>query len=121
MTDRPPTPPDDSGAPTRPLLARLQRLTLAIEQSPAAVLITDTDGRIEYVNRRFTEMSGYTAAEVMGQTPRLLKSGLTPPSVYQQLWTTISAGQAWRGELCNRRKDGSLYWHSASISPVRML
>ena len=119
MTDRPPTPPDDSGAPTRPLLARLQRLTLAIEQSPAAVLITDTDGRIEYVNRRFTEMSGYTAAEVMGQTPRLLKSGLTPPSVYQQLWTTISAGQAWRGELCNRRKDGSLYWHSASISPVR--
>ena len=119
MTERPPAQPDDGGAPTRQLLARLQRLTLAIEQSPAAVLITDTDGRIEYVNRRFTEMSGYTAAEVVGQTPRLLKSGLTPAPVYQQLWVTISAGQAWRGELCNRRRDGTLYWHSASISPVR--
>ncbi len=119
MTGRRDGEPDHSGAATRQLLARLERLTLAIEQSPAAVLITDTDGRIEYVNRRFTEMSGYTAAEVVGQTPRLLKSGLMRAEAYDQLWATISAGQAWRGELCNRRKDGSLDWHSASISPVR--
>lgn len=97
---------------------RLRRLTLAIDQSPAAVLVTDLEGRIEYVNRRFLEMSGYSEAEALGQTPRILKSGLTPPAVYQQLWATIRSGKVWRGELCNRRKDGQVYWHSSSISPV---
>jgi two-component system cell cycle sensor histidine kinase/response regulator CckA len=98
---------------------RLRRLTLAIEQSPAAVLITDLEGRIEYVNQRFTEMTGYTPEAVLGQTPRVLQSGLTARATYEQLWATIRAGNVWRGELCNRRKDGRLYWHSTSISPVR--
>jgi PAS domain S-box-containing protein len=104
---------------TRASADRWQWLRLAIEQSPAAVLITDLQGRIQYVNRRFTEMSGYLLHEVLGQTPRLLKSGLTPPTAYAELWTTIAAGGTWRGELCNRRKDGELYWHSSSISPMR--
>ncbi len=99
--------------------AELRTLTLAIEQGPAAVLITDTSGRIEYVNRRFTEMTGYSAEEVLGQTPRLLRSGLNPPEEYTRLWSTILRGEVWRGAFCNRRKDGGVYWHSASISPVR--
>jgi PAS domain S-box-containing protein len=98
---------------------RLPHLVVALDQSPAAVLITDLDGRIQYVNHRFTEMTGYSSEEVLGRTPRVLKSGLTPPEVYQRLWSVIRAGEVWRGELCNRRKDGQAYWHSASISPVR--
>jgi two-component system, cell cycle sensor histidine kinase and response regulator CckA len=98
---------------------RSRRFALAIEQGPAAVVMTDVAGRIEYVNRRFTEMTGYLPAEALGKTPRILKSGLTPKETYQRLWATILAGEVWRGELCNRRKDGALYWHSASISPVR--
>ncbi len=98
---------------------QLRRFSLALEQSPAAVIITDLEGRIEYVNERFTEMTGYLPEEVLGQSPRVLKSGLTPPATYERLWATIRAGNVWRGELCNRRKHGELYWHSASISPVR--
>ncbi len=101
-----------------PLKAHLARLTLAIDEGPAAVIITDIVGRIEYVNRRFTEMSGYEPSEAIGKTPRFLKSGLTPPGVYTELWSTITSGKTWRGELCNRRKDGELFWQSASISPV---
>jgi len=99
--------------------ARLRTLTLAIEQSPAAVIISDIQGRIEYVNRRFTEMTGYSVEEAIGQTPRLLKSGLTPRETYEHLWETILTGAVWRGELSNRRKNGELYWHATSISPVR--
>lgn len=94
-------------------------LSLAIQQSPVAVIMTDTAGLIQYVNHRFTAMTGYQPEEVLGQTPNLLKSGLTPPETYRVLWETLKAGEVWRGELCNRRKDGTLYWHSASISPVR--
>ncbi|HXQ28978.1 MAG TPA: PAS domain S-box protein [Gemmatimonadales bacterium] len=97
---------------------RLRWLTLAVEQSPVSVIITDTEGRIGYVNARFTEMSGYTAEEAIGQTPRLLKSGLTPAADYLALWDTVKGGRVWRGTLCNRRKDGTHYWHSASISPI---
>ena len=94
-------------------------LTLAMEQSPAAVIMTNTEGVIEYVNPGFTSMSGYTAAEVLGKSPRILQSGLTQAEAYKELWATITAGGTWRGELCNRRKDGRLYWHSASIAPIR--
>jgi PAS domain S-box-containing protein len=97
----------------------IRHLTIAVDQSPAAVLVTDVQGRITYVNHRFTEMTGYERDEVLGQTPRLLQSGLTPPEVYERLWATIREGQVWHGELRNRRKDGALYWHSTSISPVR--
>jgi PAS domain S-box-containing protein len=106
-------------APGHQADTQLRTLTLAIEQSPAAVVITDVKGQIEYVNRRFSEISGYEAAEVVGQTPRLLKSGHTPPEEYARLWGTILRGEVWRGQLCNRRKNGELYWHSASISPLR--
>ncbi len=96
----------------------LRKLSRAIEQSPVAVVVTDARGLIEYVNPRFTGMSGYSFDEVRGRNPRLLKSGETAPEEYQRLWQTITAGEVWRGELHNRRKDGRLYWESISISPV---
>jgi PAS domain S-box-containing protein len=98
---------------------RLQWLTLAVEQSPAAVLITDPRGIIQYVNGKFTEISGYTAAEAIGQSPRLFKSGLTPPETYHDLWSTIRAGENWHGKLQNRRKSGELYWDAIRIWPMR--
>lgn len=96
----------------------LRKLSRAVEQSPAAVIITDTEGRIEYVNARFTEDTGYTPAEALGQNARLLKSGGMSADVYEQLWQTIASGAEWRGELLNRRKDGQPIWEAASISPV---
>ncbi|MBA3760326.1 MAG: PAS domain S-box protein, partial [Gemmatimonadales bacterium] len=86
---------------------------------PASVIITDTAGRIEYVNRRLVEMTGYSAAESLGQTPRLLKSGLTPMEVYHGMWQALDRGEVWRGELQNRTKDDTLAWHWVAISPVR--
>jgi PAS domain S-box-containing protein len=95
------------------------KLTRAVEQSPSSVIITDPEGAIEFVNEAFTAVTGYSREEALGNNPRLLKSGLVSPEVYEQLWQTITSGQTWRGELCNRRKDGSLYWDFISISPVR--
>ncbi|BBO82902.1 hypothetical protein DSCO28_34680 [Desulfosarcina ovata subsp. sediminis] len=96
----------------------LKRLSKAVDQSPASVVITDRNGTIEYVNARFCEVTGYTATEAIGQNPRILKAGNTPPAVYQDLWDTIAAGGEWRGELQNKKKNGALYWESAIISPV---
>ena len=96
----------------------LRKLSHAIEQSPTSVLITDTQGRIEYVNPKFTQSTGYSVAEVIGRNPRLLKSGETSPESYRELWKTITSGAIWRGEFHNRRKDGTLFWESATISPV---
>ena len=96
----------------------LRKLSRAVEQSPISVLITNPQGSIEYVNPEFTRVTGYSATEALGQNPRLLKSGAHSPEFYEQMWGTIMAGEAWRGELCNRRKDGSLFWESVSISPV---
>ncbi len=98
---------------------RLRTLYFAIEHSNSTVLITDTQGRIEYVNPHFTAATGYTPAEVMGQNPRVLKSGEMPTEGYRQLWETIQSGNQWRGEFHNKRKDGTLYWESASIAPIR--
>jgi nitrogen fixation negative regulator NifL len=97
----------------------LRQLSVAVEQSPVAVVITDLKGNITYVNRRFTECTGYSSEEVLGQNPRLLKSGYTSPEVYRQIWQTITRGEEWRGELCNKKKTGELYWESAVISPIR--
>lgn len=97
----------------------LRKLYRALEQSPASVLITDITGAIEYVNPRFEEVTGYTADEVVGRNPRLLKSGDKSTADYKELWDTILSGGVWRGQFHNRRKDGSIYWESASISPVR--
>ncbi len=90
-----------------------------VEESPTSVIITDLQGNIEYVNRKFTTLTGYTRAEVLGRNPRLLKSGRQSPAVYSELWHTIVAGGEWRGELCNRKKNGELYWELAAISAIR--
>jgi two-component system cell cycle sensor histidine kinase/response regulator CckA len=97
----------------------IRKLTLAVDQSPASVIITDTAGKIEYVNQRFVDMTGYSAAESRGQSPRLLKSGRTPLDVYQDMWQTLCRGEVWHGELLNRTRNEALAWHSVTISPVR--
>ncbi len=97
----------------------LRKFSRAVEQSANSVVITDAHGNIEYVNPSFCETTGYAASEAIGQNPRILKSGDTPPEEYVRLWGAISSGGVWRGEFHNRRKDGSLYWESASIAPIR--
>ena len=97
---------------------QLRKLSRAVEQSASTIVITNTLGQIEYVNPKFTETTGYTAEEVMGKNPRILKSGHTPPEEYGRLWKTITAGEEWHGELLNRKKNGELYWESATISPI---
>lgn len=96
----------------------LRKLWRAVEQSPVSVVITDLKGAIEYVNPKFTEVSGYSLDEVRGQNPRILRSGETRPGEYRRLWETIAAGGEWRGEFHNKKKNGQLYWESASISPI---
>ena len=96
----------------------LRRFSVAVEQSPACIVITDLQGSIEYVNPKFLELTGYSAAEALGQNPRILKSGTTPPAEYERLWATINSGRTWHGEFCNRKKNGELYWESATISPI---
>ncbi len=97
----------------------LSKLSRATEESPAIVFITDKNGTIEYVNPKFVQATGYAIDEAMGQTPRLLKSGIHPREFYETMWKTILSGESWHGELCNRRKTGELYWESASISSLR--
>lgn len=97
----------------------LRKHLLVIEQSPVAILITDLNGSIEFVNPKFCEYCGYTYAEVIGQNPRILKSDITPPAVHKQLWETITAGNTWNGEFCNRKKNGELYWEYAKILPIK--
>jgi PAS domain S-box-containing protein len=97
---------------------QLRKLARAVEQSPASIIITDRDGNIEFVNPKFTQVTGYRLDEVLGRNPRLLKSGEMPPDVYQRLWAAITGGQEWHGEFHNRRKDGTLFWEMASISPI---
>jgi PAS domain S-box-containing protein len=96
----------------------LRKLSRAVEQSGSTILITDTSGLIEYVNPKFTQVTGYSYEEVIGQNPRFLKSGFTPDEEFKQLWETISSGREWHGELLNKRKDGTLFWESVTISPI---
>lgn len=97
----------------------LEKLSMAVEQNPSVVFITDAEGHFEYCNQAFTEVTGYALEDVLGQTPGLLKSGLNNAATYADLWRTITAGNTWRGRLLNRRQDGSLYTCSQAISPVR--
>lgn len=99
--------------------SQLRKLSVAVEQSPISIVITDTAGAIEYVNPYFTRLTGYSFAEVVGQNPRILKTGETPLAEYQHLWTTILSGGEWRGEFHNRKKDGEIYWEQALIAPIR--
>jgi PAS domain S-box-containing protein len=98
---------------------RLRKLSRAVEQSPASVIMTDKRGIIDYVNPKFCEVTGYTPAEACGRNVCMLKSGQMPREVYRELWDTILAGNEWRGEFHNKRKSGEPYWELASISPIK--
>ncbi|BCU06149.1 hypothetical protein Atep_08260 [Allochromatium tepidum] len=99
--------------------SELTKRSLAVEQSPESIVITDLDGCIEYVNDAFTANTGYSRDEAIGQNPRILKSGLTPPETFDALWESLLCGEVWHGELINRRKNGEIYTELASISPIR--
>jgi PAS domain S-box-containing protein len=98
---------------------QLRKLSRAVEQNPSSIIITDMDGRIEYVNPRFVEKTGYLMAEIKGMKPSILKSGMQTQEFYKNLWDTISTGEEWRGEFLNKKKDGTLFWEAASISAIR--
>lgn len=98
--------------------SELSKLSHAIEHSANMVVITSLNGCIEYVNPKFVEITGFSAQEVLGQNPRVLKSGQQSDDYYRDLWQTITSGKEWRGEFHNKRKDGTLYWELASIAPI---
>lgn len=93
-------------------------LSAAIEQTSVAIIITDIDGDIIFANAAFEDISGYSIKEVLGRNPKILKSGLTDPSIYKKMWETISSGGIWNGEQINKKKDGSLYYEDSRITPI---
>ena len=97
----------------------LRLLNQAVEQSPVSVVITDASGSIQYVNPKFSQVTGYSAAEAIGQNPRILQSGEQSPAFYRKMWDALSTGQEWRGEFHNKKKNGELYWELASIAGVK--
>lgn len=97
---------------------RIAQLSRAVEASPTSIVITDHQGNIQYVNPKFSQITGYSFEEALGKNPRILKTDHTPAEVHSQLWKTILAGKEWRGEFCNRQKNGEIYWEMASISPI---
>ncbi len=96
----------------------LRKLSRAVVQSPDSIIITDKDGKIEFVNPKFTQITGYKWEEAIGNNPRILNSGVHPQSFYKEIWDTILAGNDWYGEFRNKKKNGELYWESASISSL---
>jgi len=96
----------------------IRKLSRAVEQNPASVIITDPSGDIEYVNNKFCEVSGYSSDEVIGQNPRILNSGKQDKKFYENLWNTILSGKEWKGEFLNKKKNGDLFWESVLISPL---
>jgi len=99
--------------------AEIRKLSLVIEQSPNAIVITDLDCHIEYVNDAFTWNTGYSRAEVLGRNPRLLKSGKTPAATYASMWQTLTRGETWKGELINHTRQGQEQIEAAIIVPLR--
>ncbi len=97
---------------------QLLKLSVAVEQSPSSIVITNIYADIEYVNPAFTSATGYVLDEVKGKNPNILKSGLTPQQVYMQLWENLTAGLSWRGELINKKKNGEIFWESTVITPI---
>jgi len=97
---------------------QLRKLSHAVDQSPASVVITDLQGNIEYVNPKFSQITGYAFEEIVGQNPRFLKSGHTAQEEYKELWDTITSGRIWQGEFLNKKKNGDAFWELATISPV---
>ncbi len=96
----------------------IRKLSQAVEQSPASVVITDLEGNLEYVNQKFSEVTGYSFEEVKGMNPRILNSGETPRQQYKELWETITSGLVWNGQFHNKKKNGELFWEDAMISPI---
>jgi len=121
---------DDQGIPHRYISIRtditrqkntekeISKLFQAVESSASIVMVTDVNGIIEYINPAFTQITGYTATEVIGQKTSMLRSGMTSAETYHKLWDTIHSGQTWRGEFRNKCKDGHYYWAATTISPV---
>ena len=99
--------------------AQILKLSLAVEQSPESIVITNLDVEIEYVNEAFLRSSGYSREEVIGRNPRIIKSGQTPIEVYKELWASLNQGQPWQGEMINRRKNGEIYHEHIIITPIR--
>lgn len=97
----------------------LRKLSLAVDQSPSGIIITDLDGNIEYANQAFLNCSGYQKMEVLGRNPRFLKDENTSESYYQEMWSAITTGHTWQGEFYNRRKDGSEYIEANTVAPIR--
>lgn len=97
---------------------QLRRLFTAVEQSPVSIFITDGSGNVEYVNPKFTSVTGYSPAEIVGKNPRVLQSGSHSPAEYKDFWATIASGRVWQGEFHNRRKNGELYWEQSIVSPI---
>jgi len=97
---------------------QLLKLSYAVEQSPASILLTDLDGNIDYANSKALEITGFELAEIIGKNPRIFSSGEKSKSDYKKLWDTIISGKEWRGEFHNKKKDGTFYWEQASISPI---
>jgi PAS domain S-box-containing protein len=95
-----------------------QKLSKAIVQSPVSIIITDPQGKIEYVNPKFTEVSGYAIEEIKGETPRVLRTDEHGSEFFSKMWETISSGKDWQGEIRNRKKNGEIYWDAALISPI---
>ncbi len=98
---------------------QMRKLSAAVEQSPISIAITDVSGVIEFVNSRFTEATGYTEAEVIGQDARILSSGDTPRETYTDMWNALKDGKVWQGEFRNAKKNGDLFWELATIAPIR--
>ncbi len=101
------------------MFEKIQRLGQAVEQSSNSVVITNTEGVIEYVNKTFVQTTGYSAEEALGQTPAILQSGLTPEALYRDMWLTLKQGKEWTGEFVNKKKSGELYEEHVVISPIR--
>jgi len=96
----------------------IRKLNTAVKQSPAIIMITSLDGRIEYINPKYTEVTGYSLEESIGKLPNILKSGELPPEIYIDLWNKITSGESWKGKFHNKKKNGDLFWESVSISPI---
>lgn len=94
------------------------KLTAAMRQSPSVIVITDTEGEIEYVNPKFTELTGYTLEESIGKLPTILKSGELDDSLYKDLWEKVKSGKEWHGNFHNKKKNGELFWEKATVSPI---
>ncbi len=95
------------------------KLSTAVEQSSNVIVITDVNGNIEYANPKFTEQTGYTAQEAFGQNPRILKTGTQTREYYAEMWQAITAGQTWRGQFNNKKKNGDCYWENVTITPIK--